>query len=691
MEVQEKTVGSRAEKVGMGLVPIQCVSALLMQPSLPALARALPEIFHPLISGDLFALVIGEGSSQHLMICGNSPDGNDEIPIRPPIPLNVLAKILHSAEFKDCFPSLAQSLENLGVYSVCISALVANGQMLGALLVGRAAPDGFSGCDYLVLASLATPLSVVIDRINAVQADHARAHQLEKERLKLLLINQVTSAVISEIDLRKLVYKVSETIKDILCIEYADLLLYDEKKHVMLREAVGFNGRGLIKEAFEEPICDSPPHLAFLRREIVTGRVAAWAEKAKNVPALQLLLDEGLRDGCAVPLIAHGRALGVLNALSAEEGRFTPECVSLLAEIAKPIAIAVDNALAYKEITMLKDKLTREKEYLEGEVRANYRFDKIVGESEALRLVLDEIETVAESDANVLILGETGTGKELVARALHETSRRKPQPFIKLNCAAIPGDLLESELFGHEKGAFTGAIAAKIGLMELADGGTLFLDEVGDIPLHLQPKLLSVIEERRLIRLGGTRTSTVDFRLISATNRDLAQMITENQFRADLFYRLRVFPITIPPLRERRDDIPLLVRHFTRKFARLRRQDIEFIPTATMEALQRWDWPGNIRELENLIERAVILSKGTTLVVPLKELSSIKEPACGQMLQSAKPTSDEITAEMILRTLRETNGIVAGPRGAAARLGLKRTTLLYKMHVLGISTKQPLR
>ncbi len=335
-----------------------------------------------------------------------------------------------------------------------------------------------------------------------------------------------------------------------------------------------------------------------------------------------------------------------------------------------------------EEALRQKEKLTEEKLYLEEELRTAYNFDEIIGESPGLKRVLKQVETVAPTDATALILGETGTGKELVARAIHYLSSRRERTFVKLNCAAIPSGLLESELFGHERGAFTGAISRKIGRLELAHQGTLFLDEVGDIPLELQPKLLRALQEKEFERLGSTRTIPVDVRLIAATNRNLAQMMEDREFRSDLYYRLRVFPITVPPLRERPGDIPILVRYFTQKHAHRMRKQIETIPGETMDALSRWNWPGNVRELENLIERGVILSQGSVLHLPLTELQL--------PVEAPTTTSDTLAAQErdhIIRVLRETKGVIGGPHGAAVRLGLKRTTLGSKMEKLGITRK----
>jgi formate hydrogenlyase transcriptional activator len=389
-----------------------------------------------------------------------------------------------------------------------------------------------------------------------------------------------------------------------------------------------------------------------------------------------------LNSFCDIPLIGHNRLLGVLAVARRDENAFDENEVAFLTQVANQVAIGVENALAYTEIAELKDRLAQEKLYLEDELRGEMDFEGIVGQSSALRHVLNLVETVAPSNSTVLMLGETGTGKELIARAIHERSRRKDRTFVKVNCAAIPTGLLESELFGHERGAFTGAISQKIGRLELADQGTLFLDEVGDIPLEIQPKLLRALQEREFERLGSTYTKKVDVRLVAATNRDLEKMIEDREFRSDLYYRLNVFPIRIPPLRERPEDIPLLVRYFTQKYSRRMEKQIESIPAAAMKRLTSWHWPGNIRELENFIERSVILTRGSALEIPIGEL--------GSNGNSAPVSTPRNTAEgdEILRVLKETNGRVAGPTGAAERLGLKRTTLISRMKKLGIDPRR---
>jgi formate hydrogenlyase transcriptional activator len=363
-----------------------------------------------------------------------------------------------------------------------------------------------------------------------------------------------------------------------------------------------------------------------------------------------------------------------------EENVFTQDEVDFLMQMANQVALAVENALAYREMTNLKDKLTQEKVYLEDEIRGEMNFEDIVGKSVALRTLLQQVEAVAPTDSTVLICGETGTGKELIARAIHDLSSRRKSAFVKLNCAAIPAGLLESELFGHEKGAFTGAVAQRIGRFEVASRGTVFLDEVGEIPLELQPKLLRVLQEREFERLGSSHTLQTGARLIAATNQDLAAMVQERKFRSDLFYRLNVFPVQVPPLRERQEDIPLLVRHFVQQYARRMNKIIDTIPSEVMNLLTRYHWPGNIRELQNLMERAVILSLGSVLKLPLSGLQD--RPA--RPVANRIETLEDAERRHITNALQSTNWVVGGPNGAAALLGMKRTTLQWRMVKLGI-------
>ena len=402
-----------------------------------------------------------------------------------------------------------------------------------------------------------------------------------------------------------------------------------------------------------------------------------------DAPISRTLLAEGIRSYCVVPLVSHNRPLGTLNVGRFGDNSFTPAELDLLSQAAGQVALAVEIALAYRQIEELQNKLAEEKLYLEDEIRTEYQFSEIIGSSAAIKHVLRQVEIVAPADSTVLIQGETGTGKELIARALHNLSTRKERTFIKLNCAAIPSGLLESELFGHEKGAFTGAVAQKVGRFELADGGTLFLDEVGDIPLELQPKLLRVLQEQEFERLGGVRTQRVNVRLVAATNRDLAKMVAAGQFRSDLYYRLNVLPLTLPPLRDRPEDIPLLVRYFVQQHARRLKRTIRSIPTESLTALTRYPWPGNVRELENLIERSVLLSPGPVLRVATEALVPALAP-----VDRDGATLAEAERNHILAALKQTDWVIGGPSGAAARLGMKRSTLYKKMAKLDISRSE---
>ncbi len=397
---------------------------------------------------------------------------------------------------------------------------------------------------------------------------------------------------------------------------------------------------------------------------------------------------------CILPLVSRGRVLGTFGVVKYQDNAFTGD-IEFLSQIANQVAIAVENACAFGKIRELQEQLAKEKLYLEDEIRSEMNFAQTIGSSAPLRRVLKRVETVAPTDSTVLIYGETGTGKELIARAIHDLSPRRAKPFVKLNCAAIPTGLLESELFGHEKGAFTGAIAQRIGRFEVANGGTIFLDEIGEVPLELQTKLLRVLQEREFERLGSSRTLRTDARLIAATNRDLEAMVSEQKFRSDLFFRLNVFPVHMPPLRDRDGDIPLLVRHFTQQFSRRMNKTIETIPSATMDALCRYHWPGNIRELQNVIERAVIISTGPALSV---DVADLKFPKAGHAVEkttvSKSPTNGALhdvlersERQQILEALEQCNWVVAGPKGAAAQLGMKRSTLQQRIRKLGIARR----
>jgi formate hydrogenlyase transcriptional activator len=496
------------------------------------------------------------------------------------------------------------------------------------------------------------------------------------------VIAGLSSVLLANVDIRKLLDALSASLHQMVPHDAAALALYDGaagklRVQFLAADAAADAAQG---EALLDPDASLAGQAFRTRRPVIAPRIDRWPFALESMHHLTRI---GLQSGVWVPLIHREKTLGSLMVASRVESAFSERDVEMLGQVAGQVAMAVNNALAFKQIAELRDRLTHEKQYLEEEINLENRFDDIVGESTGLRNVLSQIETVAPTDATVLIQGETGTGKELLARAIHRLSPRSERTFIKLNCAAIPAGLLESELFGHEKGAFTGAIARKIGRLELAHEGTLFLDEVGEMPLDLQPKLLRALQEREIERLGGTRPIHVNVRLIAATNRDLAKMVAEKQFRSDLFYRLKVFPVFAPPLRDRAADIPVLVRHFVSRHSRRMGKTIETIPPEAMEALAAWKWPGNIRELENFLERAVILSRGPVLRVPLAELESLNDEEEDEG-EAANPTLEAAEREHILRALREAKGMIGGPGGAAERLGLKRTTLNSKMKKLGI-------
>jgi formate hydrogenlyase transcriptional activator len=517
--------------------------------------------------------------------------------------------------------------------------------------------------------------------LNSQEARSARPElDRESDRLKLLL--DMTTTLVSTLECRDLLRTVSASIRQVMHCDFVGVWLPDVERVHLRQLAMDFpEGRGFAKEDALQPIEGSVIGAVFETGKPVVLDLISEQLSPRVSTAVRA---EAIESACALPLISRDRTLGVLTLGSRVENSISPEGVDFLMRAAGQVAIAIENRLAYREVAELKDKLAQEKLYLEDEIRGEIDFEGIVGQSSALRHVLTLVETVAPSDSTVLLLGETGTGKELIARAIHDRSRRKARTLVKLNCAAIPTGLLESELFGHERGAFTGAIAQKIGRLELADQGTLFLDEVGDIPIEIQPKLLRALQEREFERLGSNRTKKVDVRLVAATNRDLEKMMGNREFRSDLYYRLNVFPIRIPPLRERPGDIPLLVRYFTQKYGRRMQRQIESIPTAAMRKLSSWHWPGNIRELENFIERSVILTRGTALQAPISELSNTGRTV---------PAMDEHEAnerDQIVRILKITNGRVAGPDGAAARMDIKRTTLISRMKKLGIEPRKVL-
>src|SRR6266550_3874327 len=516
------------------------------------------------------------------------------------------------------FSEVTRILKAEGMRSFCVLPLTTPLRRLGGLSFASQDEDAFSDADVEILHELTSQVALAVDNTLHHEAAEQAQHQLAWKRDRLQLLLDVNNALVSNLDRRALFSAISACLRRVVSHDYTSLAVYDAERKAFDMWAIEFEGKGLIKEHMLVPVAGSPAGVAFTTGEPRRFERADLVAFESEVGAA--LLAEGIQSMCTVPLTVHDRRLGTLSIGRLGTEPFTACDSELLASVASQVAFSVENSLAFQEIAELKDKLAAEKVYLEDEIRTEYNFEEVIGQSPALKRVLHQVETVAPTDSAVLVCGETGTGKELIARAIHDLSRRRERTFVKLNCAAIPTGLLESELFGHEKGAFTGAISQKIGRLELAHQGTLFLDEVGDIPTEIQPKLLRALQEREFERLGSTQTRKVSVRLVAATNRDLEKMIAAREFRSDLYYRLNVFPIRIPPLRERREDIPLLVRHFVHRFARQMQKQIETIPAATMKGLTNWEWPGNIRELENFVERAVILTRGKTLEVPIAEL-----------------------------------------------------------------------
>jgi formate hydrogenlyase transcriptional activator len=503
----------------------------------------------------------------------------------------------------------------------------------------------------------------------------------ERKRVREAFILEVTNALLSSLDITKLLAAIGSCIRQVKPFDYATLSIYDsETKKLRVHSVEVAPGKAPFPTGIFIPITGSPHGWSYVSRKPLILKGSPEEQFPFELP--QHLVQASVKSGCWIPLIGRDGPLGTLNLFSLQPMAFLNEDLETLGQLASQVAVALDNALVFQRMVDLNSRLEKEKLYLEDELRTGTKFEEIIGESNVLKRVLKQIETVAPTDSTVLILGETGTGKERLARAAHDLSPRRQRAFVKVNCASVPAGLLESELFGHERGAFTGAIAQRIGRFELAHQGTLFLDEVGEIPLELQPKLLRVLQEKQFERLGSSRTLTSDVRIVAATNRDLAKLVATGQFRSDLFYRLSVFPVVVPPLRDRPDDIPLLVHYFLSKFANRLAKKVDVVSPDTMAALCQYSWPGNVRELEHVIERAVILSPGPELRISLIELAQSRE-----VVPKASATLEGIEREHILRVLRETKGKIGGPGGAAERLGMNRTTLNSRMQKLQISRK----
>jgi formate hydrogenlyase transcriptional activator len=586
--------------------------------------------------------------------------------------LNQRPLVIAQWESETRWPDSVRVARELGISTLVLVPLTAGDHRLGALGVSSVAPIDPGPAEIAFLERVASEFAVAVESFLAKQ-------EAVRERDRLRTLFDITNALVSKLGWDELFSAISDQLSKVIKHDYAMLTLCNDSGGLdpYALHSTGARIFDELKEPFDPVGMPAADVLA-------TGKpIVARAVDVDRYPAIRRFLVLGLKSICSVPLITRDRVFGTLALSRMTDDEWNPGDVEFLVQVASQVAIAVENSLTYRELGQIKERLAIEKVYLEDEIRLEHNIGNMVGKGPAFQAVLKSIQTVAPTDANVLVTGETGTGKELVARAIHELSGRSKGSFVKVNCAAIPASLLESELFGHEKGSFTGAIAQKIGRFELAHHGTLFLDEIGEMPLELQPKLLRAIQDQEFERVGGNRTIRTDARLVAATNRDLKAMVAENKFRADLYYRLHVFPVHVPRLRDRREDIALLTRYFVQKHAQRMGRNIDTIPASVLDALTNYSWPGNIRELQNVLERSVILTSGNVLQVAMPELIGKADAIPFQERPPAESPDAERTT--ILKALEEAGGQIGGPEGAAARLGLKRTTLQSRMRKYNIA------
>jgi formate hydrogenlyase transcriptional activator len=685
---------------------LEVSETIAQQRDLRALFHELAQRLHSVVDFDFLSLMLYDATNQSMRLHVLETREGTETPTDAQYPLAdhpsgiVLETqrpfVISDVLADDRYPKFLERLRDVGVRSIAILPLTTAQRRLGAMGFGRLEAKRLTDGEVQFMQRVAAQVAVAVDNALNYEASQAYQKQLSQERDRLQVLLDINNVLVTSRALPELFSGIVTTLMRVIHHEYTSLALLDPATNLLKIKSLDFAApHAPIEEKELSVALENSP----AGRCILTGKPGVFrGSELEQFPAdlVKKLRAEGLVSVCCVPLISKGEAFGSLNLASKQIETFTPQEVELLGQVGSQVAIAVKNALAFKEIDELKDKLAVEKLYLEEEIRSEFNFEEIIGESPALRRALGQVELAAPANTTVLLRGETGTGKELFARAIHNLSPRQDRTFVKVNCAAIPAGLLESELFGHERGAFTGAIAQKIGRFELADKGTIFLDEVGDLPLELQPKLLRVLQEQEFERLGSNRTQRVDVRVVAASNADLSRLVSEKTFRSDLYYRLNVFPIQIPALRERREDISLLVRYFVQKFSQRFNKTVLYVPADAMDALTEYSWPGNVRELENLLERAVLLSPGKELRIPLSELKSslslTKEESAtaGSSEILAAPagtpvvTLEEAERQHIVRALRQTKWRIAGPRGAAIILGMKRTTLQARMRKLGI-------
>jgi formate hydrogenlyase transcriptional activator len=652
---------------------------------LEALLSGVRESLRRIVSFDHLGLILHDPDSGDMQGHILNEPGNPVITsLRMPVDadpagwvwLNQQPLILSSLDAETRWPEFtSRARAEFGLSTLILVPLTAGENRLGAFGFSSVAPYEPSSAEIEFLERVATEFAVAVEGFLARQ-------EAVRERDRLRTLFDITNALVSKLAPDELFSAIGAQLSKLIRHDYSMLTVSNSESGRLDLYALHSAGLPFI-DALKGPFDPSGMPAAEV---LATGKpVVAYATDIERYPSpiFGKFVALGFRSVCSVPLVAPNRTIGTLALCRMTEDTWSGDDIAFLVQVANQIAIAVENSLSYRELAEMKERLATEKLYLEDEIRLDHNIGNMVGQGFAFQSILKSLQIVAPTDSTVLILGETGTGKELVARATHELSPRKKGSFVKVNCAAIPASLLESELFGHEKGSFTGAVAQKIGRFELAHKGTLFLDEIGEMPLELQPKLLRAIQDQEFERVGGNRTIRTDVRFVAATNRDLKAMVDENEFRADLYYRLHVFPLSVPPLRERREDIPLLTRYFVQKHAQRMGRAIDNIPTSAMEALTRYDWPGNIRELQNVLERSVILTNGNSLQIAMSDLGQTS--ASRAMSPHGSKASQATERQAIIRALEDANGQVGGPDGAAARLGMKRTTLQSRMRKLNIA------
>ncbi|QQN35110.1 formate hydrogenlyase transcriptional activator FlhA [Rahnella aceris] len=684
---------------------LELTRTLLLQQNMTSLLETLTQVVQSAGIAEAVTLVLFDNNSERVSFYGidphHQPVSYEDETLLATGPVHALlsnpkTQVWRSEALHLRYPQLAALNLYPAFTDYCLVPLLASSGLLGGCEFTRQHATPFSEEDKNGLYELCTLAAIAVEQIQLRENASLQQSLLRHERDDFRILVDITNAVLSKLDLDELTGEIAKTIHHFFHINAISIVLCDADKdseqasvyathYVQTHVAEREQSRMTLEGSLEQQVMKNG--------EMLLTNVRSAEEPDNDESTLfQLLWRDQTKTLCILPLRFGHKTLGVLKLAQCQPDNFNSANLRVLQQIAERIAIAVDNALAYQEIKSLKEKLQHENLYLTEQINSNNPdFSDIVGRSSSMSAVLKQVEIVAKSDCSVLILGETGTGKELIARAIHNLGDRRDQRMVKMNCAAMPAGLMESDLFGHEKGSFTGATAQRMGRFELADKGTLFLDEVGEIPIELQPKLLRILQEQEFERVGGNKLISVDVRMIAATNRDLCQMVADKEFRSDLYYRLNVFPIVIPPLRERPEDIPQLVKFLTYKIAKRMKRTIDSIPAETLRLLSRMPWPGNVRELENVIERAVLLTRGTVLDLQLPELNyplPVSQPERVMPAPDTAPVphlSEEDERERILQVLKETNGVVAGPRGAAQRLGLKRTTLLSRMKKLGIA------